>query len=191
MGAAQRRRQRRLRSWWRHEQQSIAAALAAATHHRAKQNGTPRSQRTATRAREEAGSKTNYAPRGPKTLPPRMRPASPSEVAGPQVAAATVGCVAAGAPLLAVSSLRGADGVDDTAVKYLSLAELKKEEEQEEEEERKQELVDEALDDKLGADFDALMAIGPERLTSRQGARPRAIQQERLDLIEERGSTRR
>ena len=33
--------------------------------------------------------------------------------------AATVGYVAAGAPLLAVSSLHGADGVDDTAVKFL------------------------------------------------------------------------
>ena len=64
MGAAQRRRQRRLRSWWRHEQQSIAAALAAATHHSAQQNGALRSQRTATRAREEAGSETYYAPRG-------------------------------------------------------------------------------------------------------------------------------
>ena len=56
-----------MRSWWRHEQQSIAAALAAATHHSAQQNGAPWSQRTATRAREEAGSETYYAPRGPTT----------------------------------------------------------------------------------------------------------------------------
>ena len=111
-----------------------------------------------------------------------MRPAPPSEVAGPQVVAATGGYVAARAPLLAVSSLRGADGVDDTAVKYLLRAELEKEEE----EERKQELADKALDDKLDAEFDALMAIGPERLTSRQEARLRATQQERLDLIERR-----
>ena len=71
--------------------------------------------------------------------------------------------------LLAVSSLRGADGVDDTAIKYLLRAELllKKKEE----EERKQELADEALDDKLDAEMDALMAIGLERLTSRQQAR--------------------
>ena len=125
-GAAQRRRQRRLRSWWRHGQQSIAAALAAATHHSAQQNGALRSQKTATRAREEAGSETYYAPRGLKTLPPGTRLALLSEVAGPQGAAATGGYVAAGAPLLAVSSLRGADGVDDTAVKYLLWAELKK-----------------------------------------------------------------
>ena len=50
--------------------------------------------------------------------------------------------VAAGAPLLAVSSLRGADGVDDTAVKYLLQADLKK---KRKEEERKQELADEAV----------------------------------------------
>ena len=56
------------------------------------------------------------------------RPASPSEVAGPLGPAATVGFVAAGAPLLAVSSLRGADGVDDTTVRFLR-AELKEEEE--------------------------------------------------------------
>ena len=85
--------------------------------------------------------------------------------------------MAAGAPLLAVSSLRGADGVD-TAVKYLLRAELKKkkkkeEEEEEEEEERKQELADEVLDDKLEAEIDALMAIG--HLTSRQNARLTAL----------------
>ena len=108
-GAAQRRRQRRLRSWWRHEQQSIAAALAAATHHSAQQNGALRSQRTATTAREEAGSETYHAPRGLKTLPPGTRPAPPSEVAGPQGAAATVGYVAAGA------SLAGRDDVDEAA----------------------------------------------------------------------------
>ena len=62
-----------------------------------------------------------------------MRLVPPSEVAGPQVVAATGGYVAAGAPLLTV--LRGADGVDDTAVKYLLRAELKEEEEEEEEEE--------------------------------------------------------
>ena len=97
-------------------------------------------------------SETYYAPRGPKTLPPGTRPAPPSEVAGPLGPAATVGYVAAGAPLLAVS----------------------------------QELADEALGDKLDAEFDALMAIGPERLTSRQEARLRAIHQGRLDLIERR-----
>ena len=94
--------------------------------------------------------------------------------------------MAAAAPLLAVSSLRGADGVDDTAVKYLLRAELKKEEE--EEEERKQELADEVLDDKLEAEFDALMAIG--HLTSRQEARLSAVVRERLELVERRKKRR-
>ena len=57
----------------------------------------------------------------------------PSEVAGPQEVAATGGYVAAGVPLLAVSSLRGADGVDGTTVKYLLRAELKKKKKEEEE----------------------------------------------------------
>ena len=187
--AAQRRRQRRLRSWWRHEQQPIAAALTAAKHHSAQQNGAPRRKRTATRAREEAGSETYYAPRGPKTLPPGVRPAPPSEVAGPQVVAATGGYVAAGAPLLAVSSLRGADCVDDTAVKFLLRAALKKKK-KEEEEERQQDLADEALDEKLDAEMDALMAIGPERLTSRQHARLTAVLRERAELVERRKKRR-
>ena len=136
MGAAQRRRQRRLRSWWRHEQQSIAAALAAATHHSAQQNGALRSQKTATRAGEEAGSETYYAPRGLKTLPLGMRPAPPSEVAGPQGAAATVGYVAAGAPLL-VASLAGRDDVDATTVSFLVAENLKLQKKEEEEKERR------------------------------------------------------
>ena len=102
-------------------------------------------------------------------------------MAEPQGAAATVGYVAAGTPLLAVSSLRGADGVDDTAVKFLLRAELKM---KKEEEERKLELADEVLDDKLEAEFDALMAIG--HLTSRQEARLSAVMRERLELIERR-----
>ena len=69
--------------------------------------------------------------RGPKTLLSRTRPAPPSEVASPLGPAVTVGYVAATAPLLAVSSLRGADGVDDTAVKFLFCAELKKKKEEE------------------------------------------------------------
>ena len=96
--------------------------------------------------------------------------------------------MAARAPLLAVSSLRGADGVDDTAVKFLLRAELKKK--KKEEEERKQVLADEALDEKLDAEMDALMAIGPERLTSRQQARLSAVLRERAELVERRKKRR-
>ena len=160
-------------------------ALAEALHHSA---GPSKKKVVERRERqEEAGSETYCAPRGPKTLPPGVRPAPLAEVAGPQVMAATGGYVAARAPLLAVSSLRGADGVDDTAVKYLLRAELKK---KKEEEERKQVLADEALDEKLDAEMDALMAIGPERLTSRQQARLSAVLRERAELVERRKKRR-
>ena len=82
--------------------------------------------------REEAGSDTYYAPRGPKTQPPGTRLAPPYEEAGPLSLAATVGYMVAGAPLIAASSLRGDDGVDDTAVKFLLRAGLLKEEEEKE-----------------------------------------------------------
>ena len=150
-----RRRQRRLRSWWRHEQQSVAAALAAAHRHSCDRKG--KTKVVECEGREEAGSETYHVPRRPKTLLPGTRPAPPSEVPGPLGPAVTVGYVAAGAPLFAVSSLRGADGVDDTAVKFLLRAEHKK---KEDEEERKQELEDKVLDDKLEAEFGALTAIG-------------------------------
>ena len=118
-------------------------ALAAATHHSAQQNGALRSQKTATRASEEAGSETYYAPRGLKTLPPGTRPAPPSEVAGPQGAAATVGYVAAGALLLVVASLAGGDDVDATTVSYLLSVALAKEKEEEKEKEVKEKEAEE------------------------------------------------
>ena len=83
-------------------------------------------------AREAGGGRERDVLRPTVTLPPGMRPGPPSEVAGPQLVVATDGYVAAGAPLLAVSSLRGADGVDDTTGKFLLRAELKKKEEEEE-----------------------------------------------------------
>ena len=176
-GAAKRRRERRLRQWHRHERMTVAMALAEAALHAA-----PRGPKTA-RAQEEVERETYNVPWHQKTPPLGVRPAPPSEVAGPQGAAATGGYVAAGAPLLAVSSLRGADGVDDTAVKFLLRAELKKKKkEEEEEEERKQELADEVLDDKLEAEMDALMVIG--HLTSRQEARLSVIIREGAELIE-------
>ena len=76
----------------------------------------------------------NNAPRSQKTA--RASGEHPGVLKEPE--AATVGYVAARAPLLAVSSLRGADGVDDTAVRtLLKLALLKKKEEEKEEKKRK------------------------------------------------------
>ena len=48
-----------------------------------------------------------------------MRPAPPSEVAGPQGAAATVGYVAAAGPLLVPPVLGGGDTLDDATVSFL------------------------------------------------------------------------
>ena len=74
--------------------------------------------------------------------------------------------------------------MDSATLRFLTASALRRK--KEEEEERMQELEDEALDDKLEAELDALMAIGFERLTSRQEARLLAVQQERVDLIERR-----
>ena len=102
-GSARRRRQRRLRHWLRHERMTVAAELAAALHHS-----------------RDAGRVTHDGPRAQKTVSSGgMRPAPLSDAAGPQVAAATVGYVAAGAPLLVVASLSGCDGVDATTVSFL------------------------------------------------------------------------
>ena len=107
----------------RHEQQSIRMALATAMHHSFKvhtENGAPRSQTTATRAREGEVHEQHDGLRAQKRPLPATRPAPLAEVAGPQVRAATVGYVAAaGAPLLVVPSLGGGDAIDDTSVHFL------------------------------------------------------------------------
>ena len=89
------------------------------------------------RAREEAGVETYNALREQKTLPPGMRPEQIPEARGRR--GATAQCAAGtsrGAPLLAVQSLRGFDGVDDTAAKFLLQQALEKKKEEEEEERR-------------------------------------------------------
>ena len=133
--SAMRRRQRRLRSWLRHERQTVAMELAAALHHsRDVGPGTHaglRAQKAAS-SREEAGVETHNALRGLKTLPPGMRPEQLPEAPGPQRCDRTVRGTSVGAPVLAVQSLRGFDGVDDTAAKFLLRQALKKKEEEEE-----------------------------------------------------------
>ena len=93
-GAALRRRQRRLRSWWRHEQLSIAAALATVMHHSSGKvhtaNGAPRSQTTATSAREveardaRSPTGTEVAPTGGAARHPRGAPAEERPQPGAQ-----------------------------------------------------------------------------------------------------------
>ena len=86
-------------------------ALAESLHHAA-----PRGQKMARAGGVER--EENYEPR-------LLDPPLPQR-------AATVGYVAAGAPLPAVSSLRGADGVGGSVVKFFLRAELKKKKEEEE-----------------------------------------------------------
>ena len=142
-GAAKRRRERRLRSWLRHERQTVAMELAAALHH-SRDGGGPCRTLPALRglkaasSGEEAGVESSRTTplRGLKTLPPGMRPEQLPEAPGPQRCDRTVRGTSVGAPVLAVQSLRGFDGVDDTAARFLLQQALKKEKEEEEEERR-------------------------------------------------------
>ena len=97
LGSSAWRRQRRLRSMLRHERQSIAMALAEALHH----SSGPSTKKVVDRheGSEEVEYETHNAPRGQNTPLSGMRPTPLAEVAGPQEVAATVGYVAAGAPL--------------------------------------------------------------------------------------------
>ena len=143
MSAAQRRRQRRLRSMLRHEQQSIRMALATVMHHSFKvhtENGAPRSQTTATRAREGEVHEHHDRPRAQNRPLPVTRPEPLAEVSEPQGPAATVGYVAARPPLiwwgpklLADSS---AEAIDGRTLRYLLKENSARKKDEEEEEER-------------------------------------------------------
>ena len=120
-----------------------------------------------------------------------LRPAPPSEVAGPQGAAATGGYVAAGAPLLAVLSLRGFDGVDDITAKFLlqQALEMKEKEEEErvkreQEQLKRQEDQEEARLTRLQAERDALLVLGLETLSSQQKKRLNAVLDEREAILD-------
>ena len=150
-GSAKRRRQRRLRSWLRHERQTVALEVAAALHHsRDVGPGTHaglRAQKAASSGEVEA-YETHSALRGPKQPPPGMRSEQLPEAPGPQRCDRTVRGTSVGAPLLAVQSLRGFDGVDDTAAKFLLQQALKLKKEEEEEKERKEKELQEMEEDK-------------------------------------------
>ena len=93
-------------------------ALAAATHHSAQRNGAPRSQTTATRAREVEEHETNDALWRQTAPPPGARPGILAKPV-PQRGDRTVRYSSGVFPLLAVPSLAGGDGADDTAVAFL------------------------------------------------------------------------
>ena len=90
---------------------------------------------------------THSALQRPKQPPPGERPEQLPETPGPQRCDRTVRGTSVGAPLLAVQSLRGSDGVDDTAAKFLLLQGLKMKKE-EEEKERKEKEMQEMEEDK-------------------------------------------
>ena len=122
--SARRRRERRPRSWLRHDRMTVAMELTAATHHSSPKGGWPET--------------THNAPRGQRAASSAGAHTGVLKESEVQLEAATVGYVAAGAPLLPVSSLHGADGVDDTAVR--TLLELALHKKKEEEEKRKLEV---------------------------------------------------
>ena len=82
---------------------------------------------------------TYFAPRGPKTLPPGVRPALFEEVAEPQGLSAAPRCPDAGVPLLSVPLLAGRDGIDNTTVRWLLKLELRTRQREEEEKKKKKE----------------------------------------------------
>ena len=116
----------------RHEQQTVRMALAAALHHSAgpkekvemQQNGAPRGQKTAARAREEVEHATHYGPRAQETPPPGARPGILAEP-GPQRSDRS-GRHSSGdnLPTLALPVLAGSasEAVDASSLLYLSAA---------------------------------------------------------------------
>ena len=124
-GAAKRRRERRLRQWHRHERMTVAMAVAEATHHSA-----PRRQKTATAIREVEEQATHGGLRAQTAPPPGMRPGILPEP-GPQRSDRCLRRSARNTPLLAMPSLAGGDGADDTAVAFLVRREEKRKEEEE------------------------------------------------------------
>ena len=149
-GAARRRRERRLRSMLRHEQQTVRMALAAALHHSAgpkekvemQQNGAPRGQKTAARAREVEEQATHDGLRAQTAPPPGVRPGSLAEP-GPQRSDRSLRRSSGQTPLLGVPSLADApaEAIDGRTLRYLLKANLarKKNEEEEEEDEEEEE----------------------------------------------------
>ena len=117
-----------------------------------------------------------------------MRPERLVDARGPHRCVRTVPSM--GAAVLAVQSLRGFDGVDDTTAKFLVQLALKmKEKEEEERVKRKEEQVkmqEEALLTRLQAERDALLVLGLGALSSQQKKRLNAVLDEREAILDRR-----
>ena len=118
-----------------------------------------------------------------------MRPGRLVDARRPQRCGRTPPSV--GAPVLAVQSLRGFDGVDNTATKFLLQQALKKKKEEErvkreEEQVKRQEDQEEALLTRLQAERDALLVLGLGALSSQQKKRLNAVLDEREAIMDRR-----
>ena len=107
-GAAKRRRDRRLRAWHRHVRTTVAMELATALHHSTQRVEAPR---------EGVEHEKHVGLRAQKPPLPGTRPGVLLDPV-PQVRAATVGYVAAGAPSLSVVLVPDMMH-DDATVQYL------------------------------------------------------------------------
>ena len=128
VGAAKWRRDRQLRAFRRHELLTVQMELAAALQRSA--------QRVEGPSEGEVHEKHDGL-RAQKRPLPGTRPAPVAEVAGPQVRADTVGYVAAVRPQLVGHRLKGDDGIDGTAVRFLVRKVLEEKERRQVEEKEK------------------------------------------------------
>ena len=116
---------------------TVAAELSAALHHSRDGGRVPyvglRAQKTDSTAveEEEEVHEAYVVPREQKQPPPGERPASLSEMVGPQLAV-TVGYVAAGVPLLGAPSMASpsAEAIDESTLSFLLAGNLARVEEE-------------------------------------------------------------
>ena len=133
-GAALRRRERRLRAWRRHVRTAVQLALAEKLHHSANKvepHDVPRGQEKRA-GREETGLETHSGLRAPTPLPPGMRPAPLSEVAGQQRCDRTLRGTSLAAPSLAAPQLAANETLDSSALSFLLNCALEEKEKEEE-----------------------------------------------------------
>ena len=127
----------------------MAVDLATALHHSAQ-----RLRPVVEVPREEAGHVLNFAPRGPRTLPPPE----------PQVRAATVDHVAAAASVPSVAppvlAAPAAEGIDASTLRFLTAAAPRQKEVEEMEERAKLKKAKEAKEAKMEAKMEAAESRG-------------------------------
>ena len=137
---ALRRRERRLRAWQRHVCAYGGAAGSRGDAPPQREQGGAGQRPTGTGEESwQGGGRARDALWPAGTDAPASGDAAGAELPGPQRCDRTVRGTSQGSPLLEVQSLRGADGIDDTAVKLLLQLALKKKKEEEDEEEEEEE----------------------------------------------------